>query len=70
MSTLELTVEGMHCGGCSGRLKRALESTEGVVHADVVLETKRVTVEFDQARIQADALRERVRASGFSVAAA
>ena len=48
MSNIELTVDGMKCGGCSGRLKRVLEGTDGVKSTDIVLETKKVTVEFDE----------------------
>lgn len=29
-----MKVEGMHCGGCSGRLKRTLEAMEGVESAE------------------------------------
>ena len=28
-----MKVEGMHCGGCSGRLKRILEALPGVTEA-------------------------------------
>ena len=29
-----MKVEGMHCGGCSGRLKRTLEAMPGVESAE------------------------------------
>ncbi len=35
LRTLVLPVEGMHCGGCAGRVKRALEELEGVARATV-----------------------------------
>jgi copper chaperone CopZ len=34
-TTHHLTITGMTCGGCSGRVQRVLEATEGVVSADV-----------------------------------
>lgn len=65
--TLELTVDGMRCGGCSGRLKKALDGTDGIQSSDIVLETKRVTVSFDTARIAPAAIRERIEETGFTV---
>ena len=37
--THELTITGMTCGGCSGRVLRVLESTPGVVSAKISHET-------------------------------
>ena len=33
--THHLTITGMTCGGCSGRVTRVLEATEGVISADI-----------------------------------
>jgi copper chaperone len=33
--THTLTINGMTCGGCSGRVTRVLEATEGVIRADI-----------------------------------
>lgn len=70
MDTLELTVDGMTCGGCSSRLKRVLEGADGVQAASVVLETKQVSVGYDAGRIDAAAIKQLVADAGFSVAAA
>jgi len=43
-TTHHLTITGMTCGGCSGRVKRVLEATEGVVSADVSHEEGKGTV--------------------------
>lgn len=37
--THELTITGMTCGGCSGRVLRVLEATSGVVSAEISHET-------------------------------
>jgi copper chaperone CopZ len=37
--THTLTITGMTCGGCSGRVTRVLEATEGVVSATISHET-------------------------------
>lgn len=70
MSNIELTVDGMKCGGCSGRLKRVLEETDGVKSTDIVLETKKVSVDFDEASIGIDAIKGVISDAGFTVMAA
>ncbi len=70
MSNIELKVDGMKCGGCSGRLKRVLEGTDGVKSTDIVLETKQVTVDFDESSIGIDAIKGVITDAGFTVMAA
>ena len=67
MSNIELKVDGMKCGGCSGRLKRVLEATAGVKAAEVVLETGRVTVDYAAADTGVDAIRTAIEDAGFTV---
>lgn len=69
MSHIQLTVEGMTCTGCSNRLKRVLEGEDGVQSADVVLETKQVSVDFDGAVIDRAAIETAIADAGFTVAA-
>ncbi|WP_321797852.1 heavy metal translocating P-type ATPase [Burkholderia sp. BCC1988] len=44
LQTVELTVDGMHCGGCTGRVQRALAAVPGVVEAAVDLDAHAATV--------------------------
>ncbi|UXU92209.1 heavy metal translocating P-type ATPase [Burkholderia sp. S-53] len=44
LQTIELSVDGMHCGGCTGRVQRALAAVPGVVDAAVDLATHTATV--------------------------
>lgn len=44
LHTVELAVDGMHCGGCSGRVQRALAAVPGVVDATVDLDAHAATV--------------------------
>ncbi|NTX31492.1 heavy metal translocating P-type ATPase, partial [Burkholderia pyrrocinia] len=44
LQTIELTVDGMHCGGCTGRVQRALAAVPGVVDAAVDLDARTATV--------------------------
>jgi Cu+-exporting ATPase len=46
--TTELKIEGMHCGGCAGRVERALRQAGGVRAVEVSLEAERATVEHDE----------------------
>ncbi|WP_081065436.1 heavy metal translocating P-type ATPase [Burkholderia territorii] len=44
MQTIELAIEGMHCGGCTGRVQRALAAVPGVVEAAVDLDAHAATI--------------------------
>ncbi|WP_080418905.1 heavy metal translocating P-type ATPase [Burkholderia ubonensis] len=44
LNTIVLTVDGMHCGGCTGRVQRALADVPGVVDAAVDLADRSATV--------------------------
>jgi len=70
MQQIELKVDGMKCGGCSGRLQRVLEATDGVKRAEIVLETRQVTVEYDDASIGVGVIYEAINDAGFSVISA
>src|SRR5262249_27574230 len=44
LTTIVLAVDGMHCGGCAGRVQRALAGVPGVVDATVDLDAHSATV--------------------------
>ncbi|WP_081334352.1 heavy metal translocating P-type ATPase [Burkholderia diffusa] len=44
MQTIELTIDGMHCDGCTGRVQRALAAVPGVIEAAVDLDAHAATV--------------------------
>ncbi|MPV67143.1 heavy metal translocating P-type ATPase [Burkholderia sp. BE17] len=44
LQTIELSVDGMHCGGCTGRVQRALAAVPGVVDVAVDLDPHTATV--------------------------
>lgn len=44
--TISLTIEGMTCASCVGRVEKALNGVEGVTEAQVNLATERATVTF------------------------
>ena len=67
METTDLKVEGMTCGGCVASVKRVLEALPGVASATVTLDPARARVDYDPARVKAEALHDAVRAAGFDV---
>lgn len=44
MNTIQLDVQGMHCGGCVKRVTAALQPLPGVSNVDVDLAASRVTI--------------------------
>jgi copper chaperone CopZ len=64
-ATVSIPVSGMHCGGCAGRVTRALQAVEGVKAAEVLLAEKRAVVTYDPARVQPAALAAAIRETGY-----
>ncbi|WP_049098208.1 cation transporter, partial [Burkholderia cepacia] len=67
LHTIELSVDGMHCGGCTGRVQRALAAVPGVVEAAVDLDAHAATVTA-QETIDAARLIEAIGAAGYRAA--
>jgi Cu+-exporting ATPase len=62
--TLELSIEGMSCASCVGRVEKSLASVPGVRAASVNLATERATVEV--AGVDASRLIAAVKAAGYA----
>ncbi|RQT11450.1 heavy metal translocating P-type ATPase [Burkholderia contaminans] len=67
LHTIELSIDGMHCGGCTGRVQRALAAVPGVVEAAVDLDTHTAKVTA-QETVGATPLVEAVNAAGYRAA--
>jgi Cu+-exporting ATPase len=61
----DITVSGMTCAACSGRVQRALEKAPGVSDANVNLMTGLATVRFDPAATSPERLVETIRGTGY-----
>ena len=61
-----MKVEGMHCGGCSGRLKRTLEALPEVESVEASHETGIVEVTLEAERSD-EALKSSVEGANFTV---
>jgi copper chaperone len=69
MDHVSFEVEGMSCGGCVASVKRVLEALPGVSNVNVTLSPGKATVDYDPARVTAEALYDAVRNAGYDVAA-
>jgi copper chaperone CopZ len=64
---LNLTVTGMTCGGCENAVKRAVRQLEGVEDVSASHAANQVGVRFDDAKVNAAKIRERIEALGYTV---
>lgn len=67
MKTVQITIEGMTCGGCVASVQRVLDRVPGVTAREVSIGSARVT--FDEARASEDALRTAIDDAGFDTMA-
>lgn len=67
MQTADLTVTGMTCGGCVGKVTHALKGVAGVTDAPVSLAAGAAKVQFDEAMTSPSQLRLVVQQAGFGV---
>lgn len=61
-----MKIEGMMCGHCEARVRKALEAIEGVTSADVSHETGTAVVHLS-ADVSADTLKKAVEAQDYPV---
>ena len=65
--TVTIRVEGMHCGGCSSSVAKALKATQGVEDAQVSFEKGEAVVKYDDQKVTVAKLREVISSTGFKV---
>ena len=68
MEKTSFDVGGMSCGGCVANVTRVLEALPGVHHVNVTLQPGRANVDYDPARVKAEAFYDAVRNAGYDVA--
>jgi Cu+-exporting ATPase len=64
---IDLSVQGMTCANCVGRVERALNKVDGVLSASVNLATERASVTYVPSSVSPGQLKAAVRASGYEV---
>lgn len=63
--SVELSIQGMTCASCVGRIERALQAVPGVVEASVNLATEKASIRFVVGVVQPSDLEAAVRAAGY-----
>jgi Cu+-exporting ATPase len=67
-SQVTLPVTGMTCANCVATIERNLRKLDGVQAATVNLASERASVEYDPARVDPQAIVQRIRRAGYDVA--
>ena len=67
MQTEVVKVKGMSCMGCVNKVKAGLENIAGVSSANVSLEQKQVTVQYDDTKAAPKQFTEAIKKAGFEV---
>jgi copper chaperone CopZ len=68
MTTIQLNVSGMKCGGCENSLKDALGAQAGVTGVRPSHKEARVEIDFDESQVDPAQLKKIIVDQGFKVA--
>lgn len=63
---ISFKVNDMHCESCPKLIKMDLEETSGVISVEALLQTKTVTVKYDDTFIDIDKLIDVIKNSGYT----
>lgn len=67
MGHIKFIVNGMTCGHCKAAVEKALGQLKGVSSVHVDLQSKEVSVQFDQAKVDHAAIKETIEDMGYDV---
>ncbi|MBW6451906.1 MAG: heavy-metal-associated domain-containing protein [DPANN group archaeon] len=65
MKSIKLKIYGMHCPSCTMLIQDVVEDLDGVIKADVSLESSRLRVFFDDTLIDERTIRDAVESEGY-----
>lgn len=65
MKEASIRVEGMSCQHCVMRVKKALDSLNGIINSDVQIGL--VKVSFDESKVDIDAIENAITGTGYRV---
>jgi copper chaperone CopZ len=65
MNTMKLSIQGMGCGHCTGRVRKALTEVEGVQVERVEIGT--ADIRYDSSRVTPERIRQAVEDAGYKV---
>jgi len=66
--TTTIRIEGMSCHHCVKAVRDALLGLGGVAKADVSLEAKSASVEYDEGKVTPDDMKKAIEEEGYEVA--
>jgi len=64
---MDVHVPDMHCAGCISKIEKSLNKHPAIAHARVSLSTKRVAIDWHEAKAQSQDLINHIKALGFEV---
>ncbi len=70
METLQMNIEGMHCGGCATGIQMVTEQIEGVASVFVDLEAKKGTWEIDPTKVTPEKIIAEITTLGYKATVA
>ena len=65
MKEIKLKIEGMHCTGCSSRLEKVLNNTDGVESATVSFEKKQAIITYNESQTDIEQIKHIIQDTGF-----
>lgn len=65
MKEIKLKIEGMHCTGCSSRLEKVLNNTDGVESATVSFEKKQAIITYNESQTDIEQIKQIIKDTGF-----
>lgn len=65
MKEIKLKIEGMHCKGCSNRLEKVLNNTNGIEKAEVNFEQKEATITYNESQTNIEKIKGTIQDAGF-----
>ena len=65
MKEIKLKIEGMHCTGCSSRLEKVLNNTDGVESATVSFEKKQAIITYNESQTYIEQIKQIIQDTGF-----
>lgn len=68
MKTKDLGITGMTCAACAIAVERSVKKLDGVASATVNSATEKLTVEYDETRVDDGALKASIEKAGYGVA--
>lgn len=65
--SVNFKVNGMHCGGCAGKIKKGVEALNIESSVDVNVETGKVNIKFNSEQSTMAVLKDTITKAGFQV---